>query len=114
MHSEEVGAHVEVRAAWHEMLRDNDEALRRTHGPRATLEALAALEDRLAAATAARHVLTEAVLVRDAILREQLARTGELAAQLDQARAEIALLRRPLADRARSRARRVVGDLLQR
>ncbi|MBO0925289.1 hypothetical protein J1G44_12460 [Cellulomonas sp. zg-ZUI199] len=114
MHSEEAGTHVEVRAAWHDMLHDNDETLRRTHGPTATLEAIAALEDRLAAATAARHVLTEAVLVRDGLLREQLARTGELAAQLERARAEIALLRRPLAEKASSRARRVVRDLLHR
>lgn len=67
-----------ARLAWHAMLRANDIAAHGAEASRSVAKAVGVLEERLAAANAARHALTEAVVLRDRLLAEQIARISEV------------------------------------
>ncbi|HEY3548197.1 MAG TPA: hypothetical protein VGK17_19160 [Propionicimonas sp.] len=87
-----------ARLAWHEMLRQNDDRAHSDESSRSVAEAVGVLEERLAAANAARHALAEAVVLRDRLLAEQIARIGEVDVDTLRLQEENERLRQRLAD----------------
>lgn len=87
-----------ARAAWHAMLRANDDAAHRAESARSVADAVAVLETRLAEANASRHALVEAVALRERLLAEQTARMGDLDADQDRLREENTAYRARLAE----------------